>query len=77
MFGRHIKVRAQEFEHGFFYHREVFHFGHEAVNRSGKVFYEVVIAEFVMGQQVEEAGITLQVGTEIHIIIDDLLQVID
>ena len=67
----------QELEHGFLNGREIFHLGHKAEDGFGQGFHEHIIAEFIVGQQVHQACITLQVIAQVIFIVDDFLQVID
>ena len=70
-------VRAQEPEDLFLYHIQVFHFSHEPVGRFCQVLQQVIITELVMRDQVQEPGITLQIGSQIHFPMDDLIEIIN
>ncbi len=68
---------AQEPEHFFFYAGEAFAFSHEAIDGFGQGLHQVEVAQFVVSHQVEDAGITLEVVAEVHLVVDDTLQVVD
>ena len=72
-----LEAFSQKLKHFFFHHRQVFHFRHKPVNRFGQRFHEFIIPQFIMCEQMHEACITLQIVAQIHVVIDDQLQVID
>ena len=68
---------AQEPEHLFFYAGKAFAFGHEAIDGFGEGFHQVEVAQFVVCHQVQDAGVALEVVAQVHLVVDDTLQIVD
>ena len=60
--GVELEGFAQKTEYLHFHHTQVFHFGHKPVYRFDQVFQHIKITQFIMGNQVQQTGITLQVS---------------
>ena len=68
---------AKEFQHFLFYHRYILHTGHKPENRFAEGFHQLKIPHFIMGQHVQQAGVTLQIYPQIERPVNNALQVID
>src|SRR6185312_8833613 len=74
-FGRKGKRFSQEPEDFFLHQAQVFHSGHKTVNGLDQVFEQIVVSQFVMGNQVQQSRIALQIRAQIHFPVDDLIEV--
>lgn len=69
------KCAPQKRKNLIFNHTEVFHFGHEPVNGPHLAFQDDVIAQLVMGNQVQQPRITLEIGTQVGLPMNDFVEV--
>src|SRR5262250_3289484 len=64
-------------EHLFFHGTQAFHLCHEPVNRLSEVFKQVKVSELIMSDQVEQPCITLKIGAQIDLPVDDLVKILN
>ena len=72
-----MKRVFQKPENFFFNHCYIFHAGHKPEHRFAQRFHQLIISHFIVGQHVQQAGVTLQVYAHVERPVDDALQVID
>jgi hypothetical protein len=70
-----MKGMLQELKDFLFHNAQVLHFGHKPVDRLDQVFEDIIIAQLIMGDQVQQPGITLQVGPQVNFPVNDLVKV--
>src|SRR5947209_4539642 len=68
---------AQEFEDLEFDSTKVFHFGHVAVNGFDEVFKKIKISQFIMRDQMQQPGITLQIISQIDLPVQYFIEIVD
>ena len=63
---RYVKRTADEFKDLLFYHTQVLHLRHKTVHRFYQMVQDILVAQFIVGYQVEQPAIALQIRAQVQ-----------
>src|SRR4051794_1186659 len=71
-----MKRTSQKLKHLFLNYGKSFHFSHKAIYRFCQVVYDFIITQLVMRHQVYQSRITLQIVTQVGIVIYNFIEIV-